>query len=184
MTNAPDRERSRDRRGSHHAPRLGASLVLALVGGAGCASSPAAEVGPSRELTRAPAPDAEAAVRAAVLSISDHAGLHDFEALRSDHLESPIFTKFGPRVAQRQGFEDMIADEVEAFSAVRNLSIDFRELRVDVLGDVAIATSYPLFTFTDPNGEPAEREARMTLVYVRTSDGWKIAHEHSSPFEQ
>ena len=86
-----------------------------------------------------------------------------------------------PRVLERQGFADMIADEIKAVSAAQDLSIEFRDLKIDVFGDVAIATSYPLFTFKDPDGKPGVREARMTLVWVKTPDGWKIVHEHSSP---
>ncbi len=114
--------------------------------------------------------------------IDEHIRHRDLEGLRADHLDSPKFTKFGPRVMRRQGFDAMIADEIAAVSAAEGLSIDFRELKVDIFGDIAIATSYPLFSSRGPDGEPVTREARMTLVFVRTAAGWKIVHEHSSPY--
>ncbi len=181
-TDSRDRERIARGERRSFAADVRASLAFVLAGVASCAASPTVESSSARELIHDPCPEAQAAVRAAVLEISEHVGRNDFDALRADHLESPKFTKFGPRVMRRQDFEGMIADEIAAVSAARDLSIDFRELEIGVFGDVAVATCYPRFTSRDANGEPLQREARMTLVYVRTPDGWKIAHEHSSPY--
>ena len=51
---------------------------------------------------------------------------------------------------------------------------------IDVFGDVALATSFPSYTGSISNGEKIEIERRATMVYVKTTDGWKIAHEHVS----
>jgi ketosteroid isomerase-like protein len=156
-------------------------LALALFGLVGCAGPSLSESGETPNIIEGSFPEAESAVRAAILSIDEHVGRKDFDGLSGDHLDSPKFSKFGPRVLERQGFADMIADEIKAVSAAQDLSIEFRDLKIDVFGDVAIATSYPLFTYKGPDGEPAAHEARMTLVWVKTPDGWKIVHEHSSP---
>ena len=156
-------------------------LALALIGLASCAGPPLSESNETPNIIKGSFPEAESAVRAAMLSIDEHVRAKDFDGLSADHLDSAKFSKFGPRVLERQGFADMIADEIKAVSAAQELSIEFRDLKIDVFGDVAIATSYPLFTFKDTDGQPGTREARMTLVWVRTPDGWKIVHEHSSP---
>ena len=156
-------------------------LTLALIGLAGCAGPPVSESNETPNIVDGSFSEAESAVRDAMLSIDEHVGRKDFDGLSADHLDSPQFSKFGPRVLERQGFDDMIADEIKAVSAAQELSIEFRDLKIDVFGDVAIATSYPLFTFKDSDGKPGVREARMTLVWVKTPDGWKIVHEHSSP---
>ena len=43
----------------------------------------------------------------------------------------------------------------------------------------AVATSLPLFTLTDADEVTVELELASTLVWVRTTVGWKIAHEHN-----
>ena len=74
----------------------------------------------------------------------------------------------------------MIAEEIAALSVLQNFAIDFRELKIDVFGDVAVATSFPLYTWTDANDEKVELGVRSTMVWVKTAAGWKIAHEHNS----
>jgi ketosteroid isomerase-like protein len=124
-------------------------------------------------------PEAGAAVRAAMLRLEDLVNRRDWDGLRSSHLDSPKFTRFG-QGAQRQNFDEMIADEIASLSSVKDLSIDFRDLKIDVFGDVAVARSFPLFSFKGPNGEAVELEVRSTFVFVKTPNGWKITHEHNS----
>jgi ketosteroid isomerase-like protein len=115
-----------------------------------------------------------------MLALKDIGRRHDWDGLRAAHLEGSKFSEIGAGL-ERNDFEEMIAGEIARMSAVQDLSIDWRELKIDVFGDVAVATSFPLYTWTDENGETGELERRATMVYVKTTDGWKIAHEHLSP---
>ena len=117
-----------------------------------------------------------------MLSLDDIVNQRDWDALRALHLDSEKFTKFGSG-SQRQGFDEMIAEEIAAASAARDVSIDQRNLKIDVFGDVAVATCTPLFSFTNAEDEAVKLEARSTMVWVKTVDGWKIAHEHNSPLD-
>jgi len=155
-------------------------LAIAMLGFAGCTSSPPAESHDAADIVRDPFPEAQAAIRAEMLALSDIGRRHDWDGLRAAHLEGPKFSEIGAGL-ERNDFEEMITGEIAQVSAVQNLSIDWRELKIDVFGDVAVATSFPLYTGTDANGETGELELRATMVYVKTADGWKIAHEHLSP---
>jgi hypothetical protein len=154
-------------------------VTVVLLGFAGCAGSPPAGSPEGTDIVHDPFPAEESAIRAEMLALDDVANRQVWDALRSAHLEGPKFTGIG-RGLERQNFEEMIADEIAALSVLQNFAIDFRELKIDVFGEVAVATSFPLYTWTDANDEEVELELRSTMVWVKTADGWKIAHEHNS----
>ena len=131
------------------------------------------------DIVRDPFPMDQAAIRAAILSLSDIGRNRDWEALRVAHLEGPKFTDFGAGM-ERHDFDQMLATEIAALSGMDDFSADFRDLKIDVFGDVAVATSFPIYTGRNANGEKIEIERRATMVYVKTPAGWKIAHEHLS----
>ena len=156
-------------------------VAIALFGFAGCTSSLTTDSHGAADIIREPFPEAQADIREEMLALNDIGRRHDWDGLRAAHLEGPKFSEIGTGF-ERNGFEEMIAVEIAGVSATQDLSIDFRDLKIDVFGDVAVATSFPLFTWTDANGEKGESQVRATMVYVRTPGGWKIAHEHlSSP---
>lgn len=53
------------------------------------------------------------------------------------------------------------------------------DLKIDVFGDVGIATYYPHVSFTS-DGEMVTVMGRQTLVFLETAEGWKIVHEHGT----
>lgn len=156
-------------------------VAIAMLGFAGCASSPPPESHEVADIIRDSFPEAQAAIRAEMLGLGDIGRRLDWDGLRAAHLGGSKFSEIGAGF-KRNDFEEMIAEEIAGVSALQDLSIDFRDLKIDVFGDVAVATSFPLYTWTDANGEKGELQVRATMVYVKTADGWKIAHEHlSSP---
>ncbi len=52
-------------------------------------------------------------------------------------------------------------------------------MKVDVFGDVAIVTYYPHVTFKK-DGKMMTGDGRQSLVFVKTTEGWLIAHEHGT----
>ena len=156
----------------------GFTIVL-LLGAAGCANSTVTDTSVGHNIVTYEFPDAQEAIRAEMLSLQDIGRRRDWEALRIAHLESPKFSDFGAGM-ERSDFDEMLATEITAISGLDDFAIDFRDLRIDVFGDVAVATSFPIYTGSNSNGEKIEIERRATMVYVKTADGWKIAHEHVS----
>ena len=155
---------------------LVAAVSLASVG---CSSVPTASSGEAADIVRDTFPEAQAAIRAEMLALNDIGRNHDWDALRAAHLQGPKFTELGSGL-ERHDFEQMIATEIAGLSPLEDFSVDFRDLKIDVFGEVAVATSFPVYRGTTANGEGVEIERRATMVYVRTEEGWKIAHEHLS----
>ena len=105
----------------------------------------------------------------------------DLEALRELHLNSPKFSKFGPRISTRQDVKSTNINETEHFSSIQDASFEIEDIKVDIFGDVAVTTFYNNYSFIK-NKIPMKGKARVTLVFLNTEKGWKIVHEHSSPF--
>jgi ketosteroid isomerase-like protein len=124
-------------------------------------------------------PEAQAELRAVVESIVRDATTADIEGLRSIHLESDKFTKFGPRSFDRQNVASTNASETAFWGSVSVTELETRDLKVDVFGEVGVVTSYTHLSFVQ-EGERKNASGRQTLVFLRTADGWKIVHEHGS----
>jgi ketosteroid isomerase-like protein len=125
-------------------------------------------------------PEAQAELREVLQAIADDAMTANIEGLQAIHLKSDKFTKFGPRRFDRQDVASTDESEAAFFSSVEDLTVEVKDLRIDVFGDVAVATYYPHVTFVR-DGEETETSGRQTLVFLRTPDGWKIVHEHGTP---
>ena len=138
---------------------------------ASCATKP--------DLVNEPFPEAQAELRAAVESIGRDAMDANIEGLKAVHLHSDKFTKFGPRNFDRQDVASTNESEATFFGSVQNLDYQIKDLKIDVFGDVGIATYYSRVTFTK-DGEAKTVTGRQTLVFLKTADGWKLVHEHGT----
>ena len=124
---------------------------------------------------------AEKELREVIKKIWSDAIAGDLEALRATHLDSPKFSKFGPRIAERQGVKSTNATETEHVLSMSDASFDLADIKVNVFGDVAVTTFYNNYSFIK-NNISLQGKGRVTLVFLDTEEGWKIVHEHSSPF--
>ena len=153
------------------APVLSALLLLAS-----CASGRSLEL----DLINDPFPEAQAELRQVVESIVKDAMTANIEGLQAAHLDSDKFTKFGPRSFQRQDVASTNASEAAFFGTISDFTQEIRDLKIDVFGDVGIATYYPHVSFVQ-DGVERTGSGRQTLVFLRTADGWRIVHEHGTP---
>ena len=103
----------------------------------------------------------------------------NLELLSSYHLYGPKFTEF-KNGEPRADAEKNEKGEREIFSAISNLDYDLRDLKVNVFGDVAIATFHGYFEF-DMGEDHISIQAQSTLVFAKADNTWKIVHEHFSP---
>ncbi len=143
----------------------------------GCVSTPT-QAG-NRDIVHGRFPEAEEEVRAAMRKLRHDAVTGDVEALPTHHLNSPKFSKFGPRKHARQTVEETNASEKSFWASVTDVTLETRDMKVDVFGDVAVVTYYPHVTFKK-DGKMTTADGRQTLVFVKTSDGWLVAHEHGT----
>lgn len=135
---------------------------------------------PKPDLINDPFPEAQAELREVIQTIVDDDMKANIEGLQAIHLKSDKFTKFGPREFDRQEVASANESEAAFFSSVEDLTMEVKDLKIDVFGDVAVATYYPHVTFVR-DGEKTRTSGRQTLVFLRTPGGWKIVHEHGTP---
>jgi|SRR5579872_1100293 len=72
------------------------------------------------------------------------------------------------------------ADFEGAFENIKNPKVDFISLHVIPAGKLAVAYSIQHMTATDKAGKPVDFTFRVTDVWRKEKDGWKLAHGHIS----
>lgn len=125
-------------------------------------------------------PEKQAEICAALDQLAHDAMSVNLDRLRAGHLDSDKFTKFGARAFARQNIDQCNESEAALFAKVQDLQFRFEDPKIDVFGNVAVMTCYNHVSFV-LDGQPQDKVARNTLVFLRTDDGWKIVHEHVTP---
>jgi len=110
----------------------------------------------------------------------------DLTALADFHAPRDLFTKFDENPPYtRQNSDEAFMYEQAAFANISDYNYSLDELRIDLLGDVAVASFYLSYSGIFVNdysfeGSPVRAESRVTMVLARTSVGWRAVHEHLS----
>jgi ketosteroid isomerase-like protein len=110
----------------------------------------------------------------------------DLTALAGFHASRDQFTKFDENPPySRQNSEEAFVYEQAAFANISDYNYSVDDLRVDLLGDVAVASFYLSYSGMFVNdysfeGSPVHARSRVTMVLARTREGWKMVHEHFS----
>ena len=110
----------------------------------------------------------------------------DLTALAGFHASRDQFTKFDENPPySRQNSEEAFVYEQAAFANISDYDYSVDDLRVDLLGDVAVASFYLSYSGMFVNdysfeGSPVHARSRVTMVLARTPEGWKMVHEHFS----
>jgi hypothetical protein len=132
-----------------------------------------------QDLINDPFTGAQSELHEVVKSIVKDAEQANIEGLKSAHLDSDKFTKFGPRSFDRQDVASTNESEAAFFGSISNFKQEIQDLKIDVFGDMGIVTYYPHVSFVQ-NGEAKKGSGRQTLVFLKTTNGWKIVHEHGT----
>ncbi len=105
----------------------------------------------------------------------------DMDKLISFHGYSPKFTEYKNGEAVNDG-EANESYERTAFGAVTEVvKFDTKDFKVAVYGDVANMTFQSDFHLKFGDNLVVINE-QTTLLFVKTKNGWKIVHEHHSPW--
>lgn len=131
------------------------------------------------DLVDDPFVDRQSEIRAAVLSIKSDVEASNPVGLRALHLNSAKFTKFGPRDFERQDVTSTNESEAAFFGSITNAEYEIQDLKIDVFGDIGIATYYPQVRFMR-DGHEVQVSGRQTLVFLKTGSDWKLVHEHGT----
>ena len=112
----------------------------------------------------------------------------DLSALGTFHAPTD-FSKFDENPPYtRQSSEEAFVYEQAAFASISDYDYRLEDLRVDLIGNVAVATFYLTYKGIFVNdysfeGRPVGSKSRVTMVLSAFPDGWKIVHEHISPLQ-
>jgi hypothetical protein len=139
----------------------------------GCAQS-------AKNLATEPYPDEQAQVKQRLDEIWKSAEAKELAKLKSFHLYGPKFTEFKDG-APRGDAVSGEAGEQGFFSAATEARVEMKELKINVFGDVAVATFEGNFS-AKMGGQPIADRAQSTMVFVKDQGEWKIAHEHFSSY--
>lgn len=105
----------------------------------------------------------------------------DMDKLIAFHAYGPKFTEYINAEAVKDGVANE-AYERAAFGAVTEVvKFDTEGFKVAVYGDVANLTFQSDFHLKFGNDLVVVNE-QTSLLFVRTNNGWKIVHEHHSPW--
>jgi ketosteroid isomerase-like protein len=106
----------------------------------------------------------------------------DLDKLISFHAYSPKFTEFKSG-EPRNGSEANEAHERGVFGSVTEVvKFDAKDLQIAVYGDVANVTFHSDFHLKFGEDLVVVND-QITLLFVKTDNGWKMVHEHHSPLK-
>ncbi len=107
----------------------------------------------------------------------------DLDKLISFHAYGPKFTEF-KNGEPRNGDEANEEHERNVFGSVSEVvKFDAKDLQIAVYGDVANVTFHSDFHLKFGE-ELVIINDQITLLFVKTKDGWKMVHEHHSPLKK
>jgi ketosteroid isomerase-like protein len=125
-------------------------------------------------------PAKQAEVAKAVHDVFTAAERGDIAGLEALHLYGPKFSKFDDiPPSTRQDASATRENERAALARLASFSATVEDLKVDVLGSVAVATFILRYSFETPDGSGSS-SARSTMVFVEQAGAWRIVHEHFS----
>ena len=112
----------------------------------------------------------------------------DLTSLEDFHSSRESFSRFDENPPYtRQDSEESFVHEQAAFANISDYSYQIEDMKVDIMGDAAVATFYLTYKGIFVNdysfeGSPVGSRSRVTMVLTRTSRGWRFIHEHFSRF--
>ena len=107
----------------------------------------------------------------------------DMDELIAFHAYGPKFTEF-KNGEPRNGGEENETFERNTFGSVTEVvKLDAKDLQIAVYGDVANMTFHSDFHLKFGEDLVIVNN-QITLLFVKTDDGWKIVHEHHSPLSK
>ena len=127
-------------------------------------------------------PEAKQEVLETFVAIAQSIKDGDIDKLISYHAYGPKFTEFKDG-APRNGGEANESYERNLFGSVTEVvKFDAKDLKIAVYGDVANLTFHSDFQLKFGEDLVVVND-QITLLFVKTDDGWKMVHEHHSPLK-
>jgi ketosteroid isomerase-like protein len=128
-------------------------------------------------------PDAKQEVKLTMDSISQSVKDNDIDRLISFHAYSPKFTEFKNGEPRNDGAENEEFERGIFGSVTEVVKLDMNDMKVDVYGDVANVTLHSDFHLKFGEDLAVVNE-QISLLFLKTENGWRIVHEHHSPLNK
>ena len=124
--------------------------------------------------------EAQQEVKLTLDSISKSVKDGDLDKLISFHAYGPKFTEFKNGEARNDGEENEKFERGGFGSVTEILKFDMNDIKIAVYDNIANVTLHTDFHLKF--GEDlAKINEQMTLLFLKTKQGWRIVHEHQSP---
>jgi len=127
-------------------------------------------------------------VAALITSYFDVGKSKEITSLSSFFAPSQYFSKFDEsRPYTRQNSDDAFMYEQARFANISDYEYKLEDLRIDVIGFMAVATFYLDYKGVFVNdysfeGSTVAGKSRVTMVIGKFGESWRIIHQHSSRF--
>ncbi len=130
--------------------------------------------------------DDERKIKNVIYGVLEAGKNRNFSLLSKLYAGDDTFSKFDDTPPySRQTVEEAIAQEEIAFASLSDYQYAIRELKIDLIGVVAIATFYldyggvlvNNYTF---EGRTISISSRATYVLEKRASGWVVVHKHIS----
>jgi ketosteroid isomerase-like protein len=122
-----------------------------------------------------------AAVRAVFDTLVKNIERSDVEAVMALYWNSPQLTVFNNNGTVTRGWEQVRSNRASSYPDAKNVKIDARDVRVQMLGASGAIVTCLWRQSQDFRGTPESSAGRLTVVFRLINNGWKIVHTHSSP---
>ncbi len=124
---------------------------------------------------------ASRAVLAAFNSLLDGIRRADVDSVMAAYWNSPQLNIFNNNGTVTKTWEQVRANRASSYPNLKDVKLDVRDVRVQLLGrDAALVTC--LWTQSQAYRDaPETATGRLTLVFRRLGDAWKVIHTHTSP---
>ena len=159
-------------------------LLLALTGCQEKKQEQTAEVEVTKvDLINDEFPEAEKEVMETFGAIAQSIHDGDLDKLISFHAYGPKFTEFKNGEPRNGGAENEAHERGVFGSVTEVVKFDAKDLKIAVYGDVANLTFHSDFHLKFGEDLVVVND-QITLLFVKTEDGWKMVHEHHSPLNK
>jgi len=149
----------------------------------GCSDNDDVQVVTPKNLILDPFPEEKAEVIETFGAIAQSIIDGDMDKLISFHAYGPKFTEF-KNGAPRNGDVENEDHERTVFGAITEVvKFEAKDLQVAVYGEVANLTFHSDFQLKFGEDLVTVND-QITLLFVNTTDGWKMVHEHHSPLNE
>ena len=153
---------------------LNVFLLISIIAFLGCAQEKKVD------LINDSFPEAHAEIEKVMGEITQSVKDGDLDKLISFHAYSPKFTEF-TNGQPRHGGKENEAHERGVFGNVTEVvKFDAQDMKIAVYGDVANVTFHSDFHLKFGEDLVVVNN-QISLLFVKTVNGWKIVHEHHSP---